>query len=233
MANQKLVLAQIKKSIREANADVLFLQEVIGQNDLHAKTVSNYPTGSQFEYLADEVWPHFAYGKNAVYSEGHHGNAILSKYPIESWRNVNISTNSWEQRGLLHATLRHPCGKVVHAFNAHLNLLGKARRRQIEAICNYIGENTGAADPLLLAGDFNDWRQKLSAPLQERLNLKEAHHYLFGRHAATFPSAWPKLALDRIYFRYLIPRRAEVFGGKVWEKLSDHLALAAEFEFEL
>ncbi len=37
---------------------------------------------SQFAFLADEIWPHFAYGKNAIYSAGHHGNAILSKHPI-------------------------------------------------------------------------------------------------------------------------------------------------------
>jgi len=36
----------------------------------------------QHEFLAHESWLHHAYGKNSVYDSGHHGNAILSRYPF-------------------------------------------------------------------------------------------------------------------------------------------------------
>lgn len=229
--NLRFVLAQIKASIREANADILCLQEVLGEHNGHRQSVPGYPPSSQFEFLADEVWPHFAYGKNAVYSEGHHGNAVLSKYPIESWRNIDISTNLRERRGLLHVKICLPGGRFLHAFSCHLNLFGDARRRQVEQICEYLAQNTDRQDAVILAGDFNDWQRSLSPLLRRGAGLEDAFQRLKGYPAKTFPSALPMLTLDRIYYRNLTPRAAEVFEGKLWAKLSDHLALAAEFKF--
>ena len=91
IGNRKSVLSGLRQYIRYAKADVVFLQEVAGdaRHDIDV---------SQFEYLADSVWHHYAYGKNAVYDNRHHGNAILSKAPIVEWKNINISTNRFEHR---------------------------------------------------------------------------------------------------------------------------------------
>lgn len=62
----------------------------------------------QLEALADKQWPHFAYGRNAVYDNGHHGNAILSRYPIRETSNFDVSQHSTESRGVLSCTLHHP-----------------------------------------------------------------------------------------------------------------------------
>ena len=61
-----------------------------------------------YEFLADSIWPQFAYGRNAVYPKGHHGNAVLSKFPIVRYENHDVSIGGPEKRGLLHCVLRVP-----------------------------------------------------------------------------------------------------------------------------
>src|SRR5262245_33783257 len=72
--NRKFVLRQIKEAIQIIPADIVFLQEVLGHHSRHGRKIKGWPTISQFEYLAETIWPHFTYGKNAVYTYGHHGN---------------------------------------------------------------------------------------------------------------------------------------------------------------
>src|SRR4051794_16201417 len=80
--NRKFVLKRIKVAIRKVHPDLVFLQEVLGHHEIHKKNVQDWPNQSQFEFLSEELWPHYAYGRNAVYTYGNHGNAILSKYPF-------------------------------------------------------------------------------------------------------------------------------------------------------
>src|SRR4051794_21033552 len=96
--NRSYVLNRIREGLRQVHPDLVFLQEVLGQHEIHKKNVAGWPDQSQFEFLADELWPHYAYGKNAVYHHGHHGNAILSKYPFSFFENIDVSANSFEKR---------------------------------------------------------------------------------------------------------------------------------------
>lgn len=235
--NRKFVLAQIREAIREVHADLVFLQEVLGEHQGWKHRVLDWPEQSQFEFLADELWPHFAYGKNAVYTSGHHGNAILSKFPITFWENIDVSTNRMERRGLLHAALEvpgtllgHPTRKPhpVHAICVHLGLLEADRARQIQLLCQRIESHVPHGEPLIIGGDFNDWRKKVSLPLKNQLEVTEAFHELHGSHARTFPSWMPALRLDRVYFRGMKARDARCLTGKPWSDLSDHIALLVE-----
>ena len=80
-------------------ADVVFLQEVLGTHSRHQKKVDNWPEAPHYEFLADTMWPQFAYGRNAVYPRGHHGNAVLSKFPIVHHRNHDVSVAGPEGAG--------------------------------------------------------------------------------------------------------------------------------------
>ena len=84
--------------------------------------------------------------------------------------------------------------------------------------------------PLIVAGDFNDWRNSAGRQLVAELWLKEVFRDQRGRPARTFPSAFPLLRLDRIYARGFDVRRAEVHHGLPWSRISDHAALSAELE---
>lgn len=228
-ANRNFILSQIKESIRETHATLVCLQEVIGTHDGHAKNVEGWPEMSQLEYLADQTWKHYAYGKNAVYTEGHHGNAVLSKYPITFWENEDASVNKLEQRGFLHAVIQVPEIGSVHVISLHLNLFESDRLTQLKQLCARVRRMVPENEPLLIAGDFNDWRKKAGPILDEELGLKEAFVETKGHHARTFPSVFPVVALDRIYFRGLQCKNAGVIFSPLFGKLSDHLPLIAEF----
>ena len=87
--NRQFILHDIKESIRQVDADLIFLQEIHGERNISKNRFDDWPSNNQFEFLADEVWHHHAYAKNAIYKSGHHGNAILSKYPIVEWENID------------------------------------------------------------------------------------------------------------------------------------------------
>ncbi len=212
-------------------ADLLFLQEVQGEHSSKAKTIQAWPQESQFEYLADQIWPHYAYGKNAAYEEGHHGNAILSRYPIVGWENINISTNLFEMRGILHVTIEIPeHSKYLHCFCLHLGLFRRSRNFQLQELCERVEAIVGEDEPLIIAGDFNDWSGKASPVLESRTRVREVFRQLHGAYATTFPSRFPVLKLDRIYVRGLSILEAQSLSGGEWNGLSDHCALFAELK---
>lgn len=216
----------MRNMIRSTKADIVFLQEVIGNHSGHAETVDNWPSQPQFEYLADSIWPHHAYGKNAVYSDGHHGNAILSKHTIINWDNIDISSHPFENRGLLHAVIRpSEFQRDIHIICIHLALLEFGRTQQIRRLCDRVNEHIPADAPLIIAGDFNDWRHSAGLLLEELLGVAECHKTVTGRYARTFPSMFPLLHLDRIYARGLQPSDARALKNQPWSQLSDHLPL--------
>ena len=195
----------------------------------HRERIKSWPVQPQFEYLADSLWPHFAYGKNSVYESGHHGNAILSKYPFTFWENIDISTNKLEKRGLLHGIVEIPHKrKPLHVICVHLGLLETERKIQVRKMCARIAQHVPEDEPLIVSGDFNDWRLRVSEPLKKTVSVKEVFEDLYGSHARTFPSWLPALRLDRIYCRGFRIVEANCFTGKPWSKLSDHAALYAD-----
>lgn len=227
--NLSFTLAKIKKAITALNLDIVFLQEVQGEHASKAKKHSDWPKESQFEFLADQTWKHFAYGKNAIYADGHHGNAILSKFPIVEWENIDISTNAFERRGALYARLEVPHQEQsLHCLNLHLNMFKAGRVIQIERVCSLIEQRVKEDERLIVAGDFNDWSQKASHQLASRFALKEVFHYRHRHYAKTYPSQAPIFALDRIYCRSFDIHDAQRLSGKEWTSLSDHLALLTE-----
>lgn len=227
----RFTLHHMREAIRALRPDLIFLQEVHGEHNGHRRRIKSYPQGSQFEYLAEEMWPHFSYGKNVVYSEGHHGNAILSRYPILSAENFDVSQNQIERRGILHAVIAVPeVREPIHALCAHLGLLGWHRKRQIEKLAQRIESLVPRDARIIAAGDFNDWRKQASALVERRLQLTEAFFSLTGGHAKTFPNWLPMLCLDRIYVRGLRPLQAKRLDEPLWSNLSDHLALWSELE---
>ena len=213
------------------DADIVFLQEVLGHHKRHAQRIDGWPSAAQFDYIAEGLWPHVCYGKNAVYTGGHHGNAILSKYCFTDWDNINISTNRYEKRGLLHGVIE--VGKLkfpLHVICIHFDLRESGRLLQINYLCDRISSTVPDDAPLIVAGDFNDWRGCAGRLLEKRLNLVEAYKLIHGSHARSFPSRMPTLRLDRIYCRGLAPVHAKCLAARPWNELSDHAALFAEFD---
>ncbi|SFN92956.1 endonuclease/exonuclease/phosphatase family protein [Nitrosospira briensis] len=227
--NRRVMLHQLRDNLRALDADIIFLQEVVGQHKGHAARFENWPRNPQYEFLADSIWPDFAYGKNAVYDEGHHGNAILSRYPIVRWDNVDVSAHRFESRGLLHCEILLPeWQENLHCICVHLGLFKRGQSQQLQALEQHIERLVPRHAPLVIAGDFNDWRELASGILVKRLELMEAFELTGGRVARSFPSVLPLFRLDRIYVRGFHVEKAQVHQGHPWSKISDHAVLSAQ-----
>jgi endonuclease/exonuclease/phosphatase family metal-dependent hydrolase len=214
-------LLRIRGALRASGADLVFLQEIGAAAGPDAAI-------GQYEVLADGVWSQYAYGRNAVATTGHHGNALLSKFPIASWRNVDASVGSAEPRGFLHAVIERPDGFApLHTVCVHLALRESHRRDQVERLLELVGSEVAPDAPLVVAGDFNDWRGSAHDRLRRAGGLQEIHAAATGRPARTFPALWPVLRLDRIYVRNLRHRPVEV-SRRAWARLSDHVPLTGE-----
>lgn len=239
----------LKQALTSMEADVLFLQEVQGRHDLYAlRHAGHWPEQSQHEFLAGDA-QHCAYGMNAVYDHGHHGNALLSSFPIASSRNQDISDHAYEARGILHCALQMPAVDV-HCYVIHLGLFAGSRKRQTDALIEAVGSSSPPDAPLIIAGDFNDWGNHLSDALRSELGVTEVFDESlpargFGRYlrqlsgrgpkiqpARTFPAAMPWLRLDRIYVRGFKVESAQVLYGSKWARLSDHAPLVANLELQ-
>lgn len=224
--NRRFVLPELREAVRTLGADVVFLQEVLGVHRSHGQRYDNWSDVPQYEFLADSMWPVFAYGRNAVYPDGDHGNALLSKFPIVRHENLDVSVNGTEERGLLHSVLAVPGHGEVHTVCVHLGLREGQRQQQLKLLCRLLdGLDPKAA--VIVAGDFNDWRLRADEALAD-CNMTEVFVEAFGSPAKTFPARLPLLRLDRIYIRNATAHLPKVLSRKPWSHLSDHVPLAVE-----
>jgi endonuclease/exonuclease/phosphatase family metal-dependent hydrolase len=227
--NRRFVLPRMRAALANAGADIVFLQEAQGEHNRHAIRHPTWPDQSQFEFLADSLWPHFAYGKNAIYDDGHHGNAILSRYPFSHWENIQVSPYKLPaSRSLLHGRVDIPdTDRKLHVICVHFGFLRRERRSQMRFLNERIAEHVPDGEPLIVAGDFNDWTGRGLA--ESPAGTTEVFQSLNGAYARTFPAWAPMLPMDRIYGRGLVSLSAERLTGLPWSMLSDHSPLQARF----
>ena len=226
--NRRMMVHELRERLRSLSPDLVFLQEVQGRHAIHAERHHNWPSEAQHEFLAEDVWPATAYGRNVVYDHGHHGNAILSRYPIARSHNQDVTHLAFEKRGILHTQIETPLFETpLHCVCVHLSLLGRSRKMQMDALAERLEHWAPGDAPLIVAGDFNDWRNHAHDHLAERLGLTEVFAGREGRPARSYPAHAPVFRLDRIYVRGLAVGSAEVHFGPPWSKISDHAALSA------
>lgn len=237
-------VAELRMALHRIDADLIFLQEVQDRNENLARRLQAPSQSGQLDVLSSSGYEHRAYGVNAIYPHGNHGNAILSRLPIEHFANHDISDHMLEQRGMLHALARLPGGGAIHLICAHFGLAKRSRQRQAEWVARFIEREIPAHAPLILGGDFNDWQRGVDAQLRARLGMQDAFDAVESRAwidrllgwrssvrvARTFPSLVPVLTLDRLYLRGFTVRNARVPRGRAWARCSDHVPLIADVE---
>lgn len=226
--NRRFILPELRDAVRTVAADIVCLQEVMGAHEAHSVRFENWPETSHYEFLADTVWHDFAYGRNAIYPEGHHGNAVLSRFPITHFDNRDISVEGHEKRGMLHCQMTVPEQNIrVHVICVHLGLREEHRQAQLNMLCGLVN-GLPEGDPVVVAGDFNDWRQKANHLLKNEAGLDEVFTRAYGRPARTFPAGLPLLRLDRIYVKHAHVSAPSTLNLRQWRHLSDHAPLAVE-----
>jgi len=242
----------LRVALNAIDADIVFLQEVQERNERLARRAGHH-NGTQLDVLCTGGYLHRAYGMNAVYPHGHHGNAIVSRHAIGEWLNHDISDHALENRGLLHAVSRldTPRGALeVHLINTHFGLIKRSRVRQGQFLVDFVRHEVPADAPLIIAGDFNDWQQGVDELLHRELDVVEVagdfnarlqRRRLLDRMlpwrngdrplvARTYPSVMPWLTLDRIYVRGFVVLDVTVPKGIEWAQRSDHMPLIADLE---
>ncbi len=232
--NTRFVLHSMRKALTETAVDLIFLQEIQGEHAYRERFIDDWPDMPQLQFLAGGIWPHQAYGKNAIYDAGHHGNAILSKHPIVSWENINVSGSRLASRSVLHGVIEPPEAVApVHVICIHFGLSAVERRRQIEVLCERIRSHVPKNAPLILAGDFNDWTGRAGRRVHDDLGLADVFVTLTRRPARTYPAWLPLLPVDRIFYRGARPTACRCLSGEPWRRLSDHAALYASFALDV
>jgi endonuclease/exonuclease/phosphatase family metal-dependent hydrolase len=230
---KRLEIHNLGLAVEALDADIVCLQEVRRFNHGEARHFSRtqfghwaWPDTPQAEYLAPEGYE-VAYRTNAVTRDGEHGNALLARWPLGPVGHHDVSDHRFEQRGLLHVPVQWR-GVEIHMVVVHLGLFHVSRVRQAERLAQLVTTQIPADAPVIVAGDFNDWNEKLDGILEgaglARARLKELDR------VPTFPSIVPVLALDRVYTRGLDCQNIMVPRGGAWPRLSDHLPLVVELD---
>jgi endonuclease/exonuclease/phosphatase family metal-dependent hydrolase len=200
--DRRFRLDRIAGIIQHYSPDIALLQEV-----------DNGVPRSQELDLAKELaerleYPHYALGLNTSLLQGRWGNATLSRYPIQSQSNIDLTVDVRKRRGCQHTTIlaqkqsghEHP----LEVFNLHLGLSAWERLRQVGILAQ--APEFAAVDretPCLIAGDFNDWRSMLHPVFADVMGFDCVTHKPGDYQTAlrTYPSFSPRGGLDRIYYR--------------------------------
>jgi endonuclease/exonuclease/phosphatase family metal-dependent hydrolase len=226
---RRLEIHALKAGVEAFQADLVCLQEVrshhVADSQRFSQPFLGWP-GPQADYLAPAGF-HVAYRTNAVTKQGEHGNALLSRWPIGEVRQHDVSDHRFEQRGLLHVQVEWS-GQPLHVLVLHLGLFHGSRVRQIQRLGRYLQDGVPHNARLLVAGDFNDWREQLDRPLHAMgLHRAQVGHSAVHR---TFPARAPLFALDRLYTRGLHATHVHVPRGAPWVRMSDHLPLLVDLK---
>jgi endonuclease/exonuclease/phosphatase family metal-dependent hydrolase len=195
--------------ISELDADVIALQEVLrpDEDDDPLKT------------LCAALGLHYVFAVTRIHRRGELGNAILSRFPITTCSVLDISHSRIEKRGILAAQFSDD-KRSLSVMATHLSLVDRTRQRQVSSLLKHPHLNSG---PAVLLGDMNAWRQcKATVALDEAMR---EHHNL--EWPASFPSAAPVFALDRVYSRGVKVLELSAHLTRAAQRASDHLPVVA------
>ena len=229
--DRRFRLERIAEVLAHHNSDIVLLQEV----DVGVPRSRKLNLARELaEMLA---YPHYAVGLNVKLKTGMYGNATLSRYPIKTERNINLTIENRKARGCLYTELEIPMdnGNQLNlpVFNLHLGLSFKERPQQVGRLIHTEEfANLNAETPCLVGGDFNDWWSRLAPIFTEVLDFGCATNRSGGYQdaIATFPAFSPANGLDKIFHRgnlhLLSCKRCRLGTSKI---ASDHLPVIADF----
>lgn len=216
---------RILEVLAELDADVVGLQEVVSLQ-------GSSPERNQAEFLANGLAMHLAAGENRPLEGGAYGNVLLSRYPVRSHCNHDVSIAGYEPRGCLRSDIMLPENNTLHIFNVHFGTGFFERRRQARILFEKeILRGVHIEAPRVVVGDFNEWTAgHLTRALKGE--FKSADIRLRLGRKRTYPGLLPFWHLDHIYYdRDLEMRHVALHRTKMALIASDHLPIVADFVF--
>ncbi len=204
-------LDRIVDVLREVDADIIALQEVLG---------------SQAPLLEAAMGMNIIFGPTRHMATGLYGNLCLSRFPLVSHKSYNLTCLPFEPRGCLRTDVDYGAGPL-HIFNVHLGLRYRERIRQAQMLSDILDPRE-LGGPRLLLGDFNEWFNGRASRL-----LRAEFGHPFGRRKKlrTHPSPFPVFGLDRIYHDPALRLdHVKVHTSRRARIASDHLPTYADIQ---
>ncbi|GGX65680.1 endonuclease [Tateyamaria omphalii] len=152
-------------------------------------------------------------------SLGWHGNAVLVRKGIEAGGIQRIDLPGLEPRGAVYFEI--DLGPMsVAVMGAHLGLMRRHRRRQLETLAMH----AQGRDDAIILGDFNEWSTRRGLePLTPKFSVISP--------GQSFHAARPVAALDRIaHSNNIGVADAGVEQGPLAKLASDHLPIWADLK---
>ena len=215
--DRRTMPARVAEVIRELNADVVALQEVIGAG----------PNGAG---QAEEIGA--AVGMGWVMTSVRHlrnhlfGNVILSRFPIVHHSQYDLSWRTCEARACQRADLDIG-GHSLHIYNVHLGTAVLERRYQATRLAAFVHDKRITGTKIIL-GDFNEWMRGLATNTLSSL-FQSINIFEHLKRRRTYPGIFPVLHLDHIYYEgHVEVRGLELTRSRKALMASDHLPLVAD-----
>jgi endonuclease/exonuclease/phosphatase family metal-dependent hydrolase len=220
--DRRTMPARVAQVIRELNADVIALQEVIGAG----------PNGAG---QAEEIGA--ALGMGWVMTSVRHlrnhlfGNVVLSRFPIVHHSQYDLSWRTCEPRACQRADL-DVGGGTLPIYNVHLGTAVLERRYQATRLAAFVHDKR-VEGPKVILGDFNEWMRGLATnTLSSLFQSIDIFEHLKRRR--TYPGIFPVLHLDHIYYEgHVEVRGMELVRSRTALMASDHLPLVADLRIGL
>ena len=215
--DRRTMPSRIADVLKDINADVIALQEVIGAG----------PAG---EGQAEEIGAALGMGwvMATVRHLRHHlfGNVVLSRYPITHHGQYDLSWRTCEPRACQRADLDLGDNRTLHVYNVHLGTAVLERRYQAPRLASFVHDHR-VMGPKIILGDFNEWMRGLATrTLSSLFDSVDIHAHLQRRR--TYPGIFPLLHLDHIYYEGQVEvRSVELPRTRQALMASDHLPLVA------
>ena len=219
-------LDRIIETLHHYAPDIVFLQEV-------ADGVPRFSRHRQVDIISKALGlNHRAYQRNVELTEGHYGNAILSRFPLSGISSLNLTVPLKKRRRALlaYARIRKRHERKLLLLNTHLGLAGFERQLQVQRLlASERLVHAHRTTPIIVGGDYNDVYGTLGKRFMEPSGFAAA-----ARQARTFPAMMPLQTLDHIYYRGAIDlHHSFPCRRQLARQASDHLPLVADFELQI
>ncbi len=215
--DRRTIPSRIAEVLREIEADVVALQEVIGAGPAGAGQAEEIGAAVGMGWVMTTV----RHLRNHLF-----GNVVLSRFPIVHHSHYDLSWRTCEPRACQRADLDLGQGRTLHVYNVHLGTAVLERRYQAPRLASFVHDHR-VTGPKIILGDFNEWMRGLATKtLSSLFDSVDIHAHLQRRR--TYPGIFPLLHLDHIYYEgHVEIRGVELPRTRKALMASDHLPLVA------
>lgn len=207
-------LQEMGEFIKDSDADLVGLQEVDSLCNRSEQV-------DQMKELAEITGMYYAFQRHFEYDGGAYGLGILSRFPIVSQQNDQITSIKNGEKGslaLLSTVISLPGGKEVKFATVHFALDQSTRLIQARESLGFLDSKL----PVILTGDFN------AEPNSEEMELLASSYNMTDTTLKnTFPAGNPSKKIDYIWLSKFCQKLETPVQIPLSITYSDHLPLMA------